>query len=84
MKVPPISEAYQTTVGAFVEYLRKANGTEPSLPSKIAQIILKLTTELDPPLRLLIGPDAVGYAAKVAEALSASDAKWRELSISSA
>ncbi|KAL2808447.1 hypothetical protein BJX63DRAFT_439406 [Aspergillus granulosus] len=84
MKVPPISEPYQSTVGAFVEYLRKANGTEPSLPPKIAQIILKLTTEPDPPLRLLIGPDAVGYAGKVAEALSASDAKWRELSITSA
>ncbi|KAL2786715.1 hypothetical protein BJX66DRAFT_341931 [Aspergillus keveii] len=84
MKVPPISEPYQPTVGAFMEYLRQANGTEPSLPSKIAQIILKLTIEPDPPLRLLIGPDAVGYAAKVAEALTASDAKWRELSISSA
>ncbi|KAL3440824.1 hypothetical protein BJX65DRAFT_314408 [Aspergillus insuetus] len=82
--VPPISDPYQPTVGAFVEYLRKANGTEPSLPSKIAQIILKLTTEPDPPLRLLIGPDAVGYAGKVAEAMSASDAKWCELSITSA
>ncbi|PQE25988.1 hypothetical protein CJF30_00000745 [Rutstroemia sp. NJR-2017a BBW] len=69
MNVPPVSEPYQQTVGA---------------PSKIANIIVKLTGEADPPLRLLLGPDAVEYAGKAAEALAASDKKWRDLSVSSA
>lgn len=86
MKIPPISEPYQQSVGAMVEHLRStsARGNEPSIPSKIGQIILKLLGEEDPPLRLLIGPDAVPYAKSVSEALAASDEKWRELSLSSA
>ncbi|KAJ5288308.1 hypothetical protein PENANT_c210G07676 [Penicillium antarcticum] len=84
MQVPPVSEPYRGTVGAFAEYLRKSSGSEASIPSKIADIVLKLLDEKEPPLRLLVGPDAVDYAGKAAEALSASDKKWRELSISSA
>lgn len=59
-------------------------GSEPSIPSKIGQIILKLLDEEELPLRLVIGPDAVLYANFVGEALAASDEKWRELSLSSA
>lgn len=84
MRVPPVSEPYQETVGAFSEYLRKASGSEVSIPSKIADIVLKLLDEKEPPLRLLVGPDAVDYAGKAAEALSASDKEWRDLSLSSA
>lgn len=84
MRVPPVSEPYQATVGAFSEYLRKASGSEVSIPSKIADIVLKLLDEKEPPLRLLVGPDAVCYAGKAAEALSASDKEWRDLSLSSA
>ncbi|EAW06926.1 3-oxoacyl-[acyl-carrier-protein] reductase [Aspergillus clavatus NRRL 1] len=83
MNVPPVSEPYHPTVGAFAEYLRKASGTEPSLPSKIADIVVNLAGEAEPPLRLLIGPDAVAHAGKAAEALAASDEKWRELSLAS-
>jgi NAD(P)-dependent dehydrogenase (short-subunit alcohol dehydrogenase family) len=84
MNVPPVSEPYQQTVGAFAEMLRQMSGNEVSIPSKIANIIVKLTNEADPPLRLLLGPDAVEYAGKAAEALAASDEKWRDLSVSSA
>ncbi|KAL4746159.1 hypothetical protein BDW72DRAFT_197974, partial [Aspergillus terricola var. indicus] len=83
MDVPPVSEPYQHTVGAFADFLRKSSGSEPSLPHKIAGIILQLTKEAEPPLRLLIGPDVVEYAGKAAQALAESDAKWRHLSVSS-
>ncbi|KIA75692.1 oxidoreductase [Aspergillus ustus] len=83
MKIPPVSEPYQQTVGVFSEHLRKSHGAQPSLPEKIADIILRLIEEAEPPLRLLVGPDAVDYAGKAAEALAESDEKWRELSISS-
>lgn len=84
MQIPEVSEPYKSTVGSFAEFLRKFSGNEPSLPSKVADIILNVSSEKEPPLRLLIGPDAVGYAAKAAEALAASDKKWHGLSISSA
>jgi NAD(P)-dependent dehydrogenase (short-subunit alcohol dehydrogenase family) len=84
MGIPPISEPYQQSVGAMVEHPRSRPGREPTIPSKIGQIILKLLNEEEPPLRLVIGPDAVPYAKPVGEALGASDEKWRELSLSSA
>ncbi|RMJ23050.1 short chain dehydrogenase [Aspergillus sp. HF37] len=83
MKVPPVSEPYQSTVGAFAGFLRKPSRSELSFPENIADIVVKLTGKAEPPLRLLVGPDAVEYAGKAAEALAASDAKWRELSLTS-
>lgn len=84
MQIPPISEPYQATVGAFAEFLRNISGTEVSLPSKIADIVIRLLDEKEPPLRLLVGPDAVEHGGKAGEALSESDKKWRNLSLSSA
>lgn len=84
MSIPPISEPYKPTVGAFAEMIKAYSGQEPSLPEKIAQICLKLVEEKDVPLRLLLGPDAVEYGAQAGEELAASDKKWRELSLSTA
>ena len=84
MKIPPVSDPYKETVGAVATMLRSISGNQPSIPSKIAQIILNLCEVSDPPLRLPIGPDAVDYAQKAAETLAESDKKWRELSLSSA
>ncbi|KAJ5909853.1 Bcboa17 [Penicillium tannophilum] len=84
MQIPPVSEPYQQTVGMFAKFLRQLSGTEISMPSKVADIVLKVLGEKEPPLRLLVGPDAVEHAGKAAEALSTSDKKWQELSFSSA
>lgn len=83
MGIPPISEPYQATVGAIVEARRKAPEWNTSLPEKVADIVLKLTDEAEPPLRLLVGPDAVEHAGRAAEALAASDKQWQALSITS-
>lgn len=84
MRVPPISEPYKGTVGAFNEMRRQFSGKEPSLPAKIARIIVNLSEAEDVPLRLLLGPDAVEYAGKAAQTIAASDQKWHDISISSA
>lgn len=83
MTIPPVSEPYQPTVGAFVDMIKQYAGQEPSLPEKIAEICLKLAGTEDPPLRLLIGPDAVEYGAAAGRELAESDKKWEELSKSS-
>ena len=51
-------------------------------PAKAAQAILKIADEKEPPLRLLIGSDAVFLAGVVAEERAAEDAKWKALSVS--
>ncbi|KAE8415011.1 hypothetical protein BDV36DRAFT_229163 [Aspergillus pseudocaelatus] len=83
MQIPPVSEPYKSTVGYMADMRRENLGNEPSIPSKVANIILRLSNEEEPPLRLLIGPDAVEHAEKAAEVLATSDAKWRTLSVSS-
>lgn len=83
MEVPQVSEPYEQTVGGMGKMLKKMSGNEPSLPGKVAEIILGLEGRPDAPLRLLIGRDAVEYAKGVAKALRESDEQWEELSKSS-
>lgn len=81
MTIPPISEPYQQSVGALVELLNSP-GILPTGPARVAEIVLELALNKDAPLRLLIGSDAVQYAARAAEDLAASDKKWHDLSVS--
>ncbi|KAF3190629.1 Oxidoreductase boa17 [Orbilia oligospora] len=83
MNIAAISEPYQETVGAFAQFLPNFSGKEPSLPEKIARIIINLSEADDVPLRLLIGTDAMDYAAKAAEKLSIENKKWHGINISS-
>lgn len=80
MTIPPISEPYEQTVGAFARMLREMSGKEVSDPVKVARVILSLANHPNAPLRLLLGVDAVEYAGVAARALAESDAQWRETS----
>lgn len=80
MTIPPISEPYQQTVGAFAKMLREYTGKEPTDPSKVAKVMLEVADMAAPPLRLLIGTDAVTYVGAAAKELVESDARWRSLS----
>ncbi len=84
MKIPEVSEPYKGTVGAVAEMLQKMSGTEESLPEKIAGIVVDLAGREDAPLRLVLGPQAVGMARQAAEELAESDKKWVDVSRSSA
>lgn len=78
MEIPDISPPYEATVGNWAIHLRTMDGV--SLPDKVADVVVKVSELEDPPVRLLIGPDAIKYAAQVGEALIASDKKWQDLS----
>ncbi|MEW2548814.1 SDR family NAD(P)-dependent oxidoreductase [Streptomyces sp. NPDC047002] len=80
MKIPPVSEPYRQTVGVFADMIRKATGTEPTDPAKVGQLIQRVLELPEPPVRLLVGSDAVQYAGQAARALADSDARNRELS----
>jgi NAD(P)-dependent dehydrogenase (short-subunit alcohol dehydrogenase family) len=82
MTIPPISEPYQPTVGAFTDMLRAYSGQEPTDPAKVADVIKQLANRPDAPVRLLLGADAAHYAGLAAQALAASDAQWHDLSAS--
>ncbi len=80
MAIPPVSEPYRQTVGAVARLL--AAGPQASLgdPAKVAQIVLQLSDLDQPPVRLLLGSDALNTAAAAAAALAERDAAWAELS----
>jgi NAD(P)-dependent dehydrogenase (short-subunit alcohol dehydrogenase family) len=73
---------YQPTVGAAARFQRGYNGTQPGDPAKAAAVILQIAGLADPPLRLLLGRDAVHAAEQADLARLEADRKWRGLSIS--
>src|SRR4029077_14373006 len=50
---------YATTVGAVARFQREYNGAQPGDPSKAAAAIIHVAGLDEPPLRLLLGSDAV-------------------------
>ncbi|MYV53668.1 SDR family NAD(P)-dependent oxidoreductase [Streptomyces sp. SID3212] len=87
MTIPPLSDPYRPTVGAFVDMIRNpdpeamaAMGARSADPARIAEIVRDLAGREDAPLRLLLGQDAVQYAHAAAQQLADSDAAWRATS----
>jgi len=73
---------YTATVGAAARFQRDYTGAQPGDPIRAAAAIIKLAGLREPPLRLLLGSDAVSVAEAVEKARSESDRKWYELSVS--
>jgi NAD(P)-dependent dehydrogenase (short-subunit alcohol dehydrogenase family) len=83
MRVPPVSEPYQLTVGAMAA-LHHDGGRMPALgdPAKVARVVLAVAGMDAPPLRLILGSEAYAYATAAAAARAQSDADWHDLTIS--
>jgi NAD(P)-dependent dehydrogenase (short-subunit alcohol dehydrogenase family) len=80
--VPELLPDYESSVGAVIKALGSLWGRENSDPAKVAQVILGLPANDSLPAHLLIGSDAIEFAAQ-AEALRTADAeRWREVSAS--
>lgn len=73
---------YADTVGKIANFQQEYNGKQPGDPKKAAQAIIKVVYSPEPPLRLLLGSDAIkAVEVNDQEKLKQLD-KWRELSIS--
>src|SRR5713101_7605037 len=72
MRIEEIRSEYQPTVGARSKHFR----------AKVDQAILRVTSEEEPPVRLLLGSDAVFLAGVNAAARAEEDARWKALSLS--
>ena len=80
MTIPQISEAYKAVIGPVAERLRRSDGNQPGDPARVAQVIVDIAEVPAPPLRLLVGSDAVAVAANAARFRAEEDAQWREIS----
>jgi NAD(P)-dependent dehydrogenase (short-subunit alcohol dehydrogenase family) len=82
MLAEPIAPDYQPTVSAVIRSIFGNPEAARGNPAKVAQAILRLAEEKQPPVRLLLGSDAVHMAAVAAAERAAEDARWKELSVS--
>jgi NAD(P)-dependent dehydrogenase (short-subunit alcohol dehydrogenase family) len=82
MHVDDIREDYRGTIGRWVEIRQRVTDSAQSDPAKAARAILQIASVDDPPLRLLLGSDAVFLAGVAAARQSVEDAKWKPLSLS--
>lgn len=84
MHTAPPMEAYASTVGVTRSYFASEDGRQSGDPAKAAVAIMSALDADEPPLRLVLGADAVeGIRAKYEE-LSAELARWEPLARSTA
>jgi NAD(P)-dependent dehydrogenase (short-subunit alcohol dehydrogenase family) len=77
-----IRPEYDATVGQAARFQRDYDGKQPGDPAKAAQVILQVVGMADPPLRLLLGSDAVRIAEESDAKKADSDRRWRDVSMS--
>src|SRR6202023_3207500 len=75
---PDLLPDYEPSVGAVIEALKSYWGNEISDPAKVAQLILRLASSDHLPAHLLLGSDAVQYAAQAQATRDADAEGWRE------
>lgn len=73
---------YDATVGATARFQLEYNGKQPGDPAKAAQAILNIAQLEKPPLRLLLGSDAVKAVEQNDLQKIAADREWRDISLS--
>ncbi|MBB3234184.1 oxidoreductase [Phyllobacterium endophyticum] len=73
---------YAQTVGAAARFQRDYDGRQPGDPAKAAKVIVQIAGLDEPPLRLLLGSDAVNAVENNDVAKTEADRKWRDLSLS--
>jgi hypothetical protein len=73
---------YDATVGRVARFQRDYNGAQPGDPGKAASVIMHIASLDEPPLRLLLGSDAVQAAEQSDVVRNEADRRWRALSVS--
>lgn len=69
--------AYRSVIGPVEEYLFGNDGKQPGDPHKAALAMIRVVGSEDPPLRLLLGADAIGLWEAKRAAITAELAHWR-------
>ncbi len=60
-------------------YLYGSDGKQPGDPAKAAEAMIAAVESDDPPMRLLLGADAIGLWEKKQAAVAADLARWRAI-----
>jgi NAD(P)-dependent dehydrogenase (short-subunit alcohol dehydrogenase family) len=82
MRIDPVSDDYKPTVGAFAQGMRGNLDATRGDPVKGGRAIVELAQMPAPPLRLLLGTDALFLANEILRERAAEDEKYRAFSAS--
>jgi NAD(P)-dependent dehydrogenase (short-subunit alcohol dehydrogenase family) len=80
MHIADVGSDYQRTVGRFHSYRRDADGKQPGDPAKAARVIFQLAALDDPPLRLLLGSDALDLSQQAERVRADETERWAQVS----
>ncbi|NTS30533.1 SDR family NAD(P)-dependent oxidoreductase [Phyllobacterium sp. BT25] len=80
-EVPETMEDYRTTAGARLDMLRKVSGNQPGDPVRAAKAIVQAVEAENPPLRLLLGKEALENARKKIGELARDFDAWAEVTV---
>jgi NAD(P)-dependent dehydrogenase (short-subunit alcohol dehydrogenase family) len=70
-------DEYAEAVGPTREYVRGSHGLQPGDPAKAAEAIVSALDSDQPPLRLVLGADAIGNIERRLDGLGSELAAWR-------
>jgi len=82
MTLHQVGADYESTVGQINRYRAETDGTQPGDPAKAAKAILGIVAADEPPLRLLLGKDALELADKASRSRAEEAARWAEVTTS--
>jgi NAD(P)-dependent dehydrogenase (short-subunit alcohol dehydrogenase family) len=80
MRILPVREDYDQTVGAMNRYRQSTAASWPGDPARAARIIVDIARLDEPPLRLLLGASAVESAEKASRSRAAEAEQWADVS----
>jgi NAD(P)-dependent dehydrogenase (short-subunit alcohol dehydrogenase family) len=72
-------DAYRPVVAPIEAYLYGGDGKQPGDPAKAAEAMIAVVESDDPPLRLVLGSDAIGILEQKQVAFEAELARWRQI-----
>lgn len=71
---------YDSTNGRLLGLAQQRHGLQPGDPRKLAQALIRIANEADPPLRLPLGKDTLSRIAEKRAIVEKETTKWRALS----
>src|SRR5437879_3306966 len=78
----PSIEDYAASRADQLKWWKAQSGLQPGDPAKLAQALIRITSEQQPPRRFIAGADAIALAEQHVADLQAQIAAYRELSTS--
>jgi NAD(P)-dependent dehydrogenase (short-subunit alcohol dehydrogenase family) len=82
MTINSVGADYESTVGRINRYRVEVDGTQPGDPEKAARAIVGIVALDEPPLRLLLGKDALDLADQASRSRAEEAARWADITTS--